>query len=80
MGRVVQVFPGADGKVRSAKLMRSDRTEGIYPISKLYPLELTLTSNPKIESPTDEIPSDPPRRPERQAALQCKQKLRKMSN
>ena len=78
MGKVVQVIPGADGKVRSAKLMRSDRSEGIYPICKLYPLELSLTSTPKVTP--DEIEERSLVRPERKAAKKCKDALKRMCN
>ena len=49
LGRVLQLFPGNDGKVRSAKVLRSGDWEkgpllrSIYSVNLLHPLELNIT-------------------------------------
>ena len=42
MGRITELLPGRDGIVRSVKLIRPDRSEGVYSIKHLYPLELSV--------------------------------------
>ena len=42
LARVVELLPGKDSKVRSARVVRGNRTEAVYPLCKLYPLELSL--------------------------------------
>ena len=76
VGLVTQLILGHDNKVRSAKVRRPDRSEGIYPICHLVPLELSVTSAPE-NPPSDEVP--PRDRPTpRRAALECKRKLRSL--
>lgn len=80
LGRVTKLFTGADGKTRSVELVRSDRTNGNYAISLLYPLELSVdkisyVNNADIISPV----SDPVKRPRRAAAEACLSKLRSMN-
>ena len=78
LARVLDLLPGEDGKVRSVRLIKPDRSEGIYTINQLYPLELSLAD---VSKPTDlpqEDPEENPRslkRPVRQAALKCKRIL-----
>ena len=43
MGRVVELFPGDDGKVRSVKVKRSDGEIALHSLCHLYPMELSLT-------------------------------------
>ena len=43
MGRVLEVLPGDDGKVRSAKLQRADGHIAHHSLNHLYPMELALT-------------------------------------
>ena len=46
MGRITQLLPGKDGKVRTVKLRRStSHDDETYPINLLYPLELSLITN-----------------------------------
>lgn len=44
LGRITKLFTGNDGKTRSVELIRPDRTTGVYSISLLYPMELSLDS------------------------------------
>ena len=43
LGRVVQLFPGDDGNVRSVQVRRGDGQVQTHSLKHLYPLELTLT-------------------------------------
>merc|ERR1712055_966155 len=43
LGRVVQLFPGDDGNVRSVQVRRGDSQVQTHSLKHLYPLELTLT-------------------------------------
>ena len=43
LGRILEVFPGDDGKVRSAKLQRADGHIAHHSLNHLYPMELALT-------------------------------------
>ena len=56
MGRVVELFPGDDGKVRSCKVKRTDGELALHSVNHLYPLELALTHayNGKAVSPVTE--------------------------
>jgi hypothetical protein len=82
MGRVTKLLTGKDGRTRSVELIRPDRSSGIYAISLLYPLELSLNT---VESdvPSDFIAPDnrvPVFRSEtrqpRRAAERCRERLR----
>jgi len=74
MGRVQEVLPGNDGVVRCVKISRSDRTEGVYSINMLYPLELSVTPSicPKPAVASNSIV----KRPRRAAATKCLAKLK----
>ena len=48
-GRVLELFHGNDGVVRSAKVLRGDGGEGIFSIKHLYPLELSLSEEDHLE-------------------------------
>jgi hypothetical protein len=80
MGRVTELFRGNDGKIRSVKLVRPDRSEGTYSINLLYPLELSLSSvSPEGGGGPQEADNDKRRtsqRPNRAAAARCRAKLR----
>ena len=56
MGRVVQLFQGDDGKVRSCKVKRTDGELALHSVNHLYPMELSLTHayNGKAVSPVSE--------------------------
>ena len=59
MGRVTQLIPGDDQKVRSAFVRHSNGSVDKYPISRLYPLEISVThaGNRKTkEVPAPEVP------------------------
>ena len=43
LGRVIELFPGKDGKVRFIRVTRGHDHVQTQAISNLYPLELTLT-------------------------------------
>lgn len=45
LGRVTELVPGDDGKVRSVKIKRGDGSVGLHSVKLLYPLELSLTHN-----------------------------------
>ena len=83
MGRVLDVLPGKDGKVRCVRLVRPDRSEGVYPISNLYPLELSVStineSSTSREDSTNKVKNKGANsgesRPRRKAALDCLEKL-----
>jgi len=77
LGRVVKLLPGKDGIVRTVTVIRPDRSEGVYPINLLYPLELSVDPV-LIDDETDgESPPDPIRsRPKRDAAIKCLDRIR----
>ena len=83
MGRVLDVLPGKDGKVRCVRLVRPDRSEGVYPISNLYPLELSVStineSSTSREDSTNKVKNKGANsgesRPRRKVALDCLDKL-----
>jgi hypothetical protein len=84
MARKVSLVRGKDQRVRSVRVMRPDRATGEYAISLLYPLEihadrvrgytnpLQLTNN--VDKP--KILVTRRSRPQRQAALKCKDKIK----
>jgi len=76
MGRVVQNMTGRDGCTRSAKIVRPDRSEGIYPINMLYPLELSVAPVLNIVDRPARAEHVVNRPPKRAAALICESKLR----
>ena len=43
LGRILEVFPGDDGKVRSVRLKRADGNIAHHSLNHLYPMELALT-------------------------------------
>jgi len=53
LGKVTELLPGLDGVVRTVKVLRPDRKEGVYAIKHLYPLEL------KVNPVNVGIPSTP---------------------
>ena len=80
MGRVTDLLTGSDGKTRCVRLIRPDRTEGIYSLKLLYPMELSLgpigdlneESGPELlPEPLNERP------PKRLAAIKCVENLTK---
>jgi hypothetical protein len=78
LGRVVKLFRGSDGKIRSVRLIRPDKSEGNYSINLLHPLELSLSSVSADEA-ADETEAEVPtavERPVRAAAVRCKERLR----
>jgi len=78
MGRVVELLPGSDGIVRTVKIVRPDRSEGVYPINLLYPLELSIAPILVLDDQLDDSePDEPvPQRPRRAAAEQCMARIR----
>ena len=57
LGRVLQLYPGNDGKVRSAKVLRSGDWEkgpllrSLYSVNHLHPLELNITHEYEVPVP-----------------------------
>ena len=51
LGRVLEVIPGSDGKVRSVKLKRADGDIAHHSLNHLYPMELALTHDHVATSP-----------------------------
>ena len=77
MGRVQELLPGKDGIVRTVKVVRPDRSEGVHSINLLYPLELQVA--PVLSPSTGaRVVDDAVRlRPaKRKAAINCREKLR----
>jgi len=74
LGRVLELLPGSDNIVRTVKVMRPDRSEGVFSVKHLYPLELDVlpvfVDNKESSDNTDIV------RPQRAAALRCKDRLR----
>ena len=77
MGKVTELLPGNDGRVRMVRVIRSDRTEGVYPIKLLYPLELSVTpvAVSDVQEETDGV-SSTLERPKRASALRCLKRMR----
>lgn len=75
MGRVLQLLPGDDGKIRCVKVMRPDHSEAIYSISHLYPLEIAATGTKT--KPCDESSSPGKTLPRRRAAVKCLELMKK---
>jgi len=48
LGLITELNVGRDGLVRSAKVKRADRTEALYPISMLHPLEISSESGSSL--------------------------------
>ena len=47
LGRVLELIRGHDQKVRSVKIQRGDGSKAKHSICHLYPMELSLSHNPK---------------------------------
>ena len=83
MACVIAVIPGADDRIRTVKVRKSDGTEGIYPINLLYPLELSLSDVSRVgredermtSIESSESQSLPNPRPQRAAAVLCRKRL-----
>ena len=75
-GRVTELCPGGDGKVRAVKLIKPDRSESVFPINLLYPMELSV-SPVKVADHPENSQRDP--RPNRAAAKACLQRLKASS-
>jgi len=77
MGRVVELLTGRDGITRTVKVVRPDRSEGVYSINHLYPMELSLS--PGIVDVDEDVIKDDDEisvRPKRAAAIDCMRKIR----
>ena len=84
IGRVTQLLTGSDAKTRCVRVKRSDATEEVYSINHLYPLELsliTVESTLPAAGPADKsIPAVVSSRPQRAAALKCREAVNKLYN
>ena len=58
LGRVMELIPGDDGKVRSVKLKRGDKTISTHSVKLLYPIELSLTHNHNTSINSDVLDND----------------------
>jgi len=78
LGKVIELLPGQDHKIRTVKLRRHDKSEGVYSIKNLYPLE--IRSDEEVQNIANEpAPLTISTRPQRVAAINCRNKL-KFSN
>ena len=76
LGRVVELLPGPDKKTRTVKLVRPDRSEGVYPINLLYPMEIQADADANLIN-RDAVPIDNrSERPRRAAFQKCLESLR----
>ena len=78
IGKVIELFAGDDGCIRSVKLLRGDGTEGTHSISLLYPLELNAYTDQKNDQTTDKYVA-PLRKSSRKAATIAKDKIRQIA-
>ena len=76
MGRVQELLTGKDGKTRCVRSLRPDRTEGVYAIKLLYPLELSITPTTDCSLSETVQGEVRVRAPRRVAAERCLQRLR----
>ena len=85
LGKVTKLLNGgADARTRCARVMRPDRSQAVYSINLLYPLELKVSSdaisrNPDLPSPpaadgNHDVPAK--KLPQREAAKRCLMRLR----
>ena len=51
MGRILELIPGSDGKVRSVKLKRADGDIAHHSLNHLFPMELALTHDHVATAP-----------------------------
>ena len=82
LGCVTETITGCDGKIRSVKLRKADRSITHHSITNLYPMELSITHNvPLVDQQDfdDDIPAIPednppiPSRPKRKTATKSQQ-------
>ena len=57
LGRILEVIPGSDGKVRSVKLKRGDGHIAHHSLNHLYPMELALTHDHVAKNPDHSLNS-----------------------
>ena len=75
MGRILKVLPGNDGIIRFVEVFRPDRSKGVYPISHLYPLEISASASE--DTALDNVAEAPRLRPpKRKAAIKCMESLK----
>ena len=77
LGKITETITGGDGKIRFAKVLRPDGTEGEYAINLLYPLEISqeLVESQDPEDCSPEYATS--RRPKRAAAVKCLQRMKR---
>ena len=77
LGRVTELLPGNDGKVRTVRVIRPDRSQAVYSIKLLYPLELSVTPvKYNLNNSDDSQDKTVTPRPQRAAAIRCRERLR----
>ena len=76
LGKIVEPLPGPDSQTRCAKVMRTDRTEGVYSLEHLYPMELSLIPSDAntVPSEANTVPVTP--NPRRRAAVEALKRIR----
>ena len=77
LGRVLELLTGADKKTRCAKVVRPDRTDGVYSISHLYPLEISATEGEQTTVPQLDKRTEPAKRTKRKAAVRCLERMKR---
>ena len=60
-GRILELIPGDDGKVRSAKVKRADGEISHHSINHLYPMELALTHDHVAKEPDRSVEQRDPK-------------------
>jgi len=80
LGKITELLPGSDDIVRTVRLMRPDRSEGVYPINLLYPLELQVDQDLQGGSEAPEPRCVQIERPKRAAAQRCRDRIKNICN
>ena len=77
LGRVTKLLHGNDGKVRTVRAIRPDRSQTVYSIELLYPLELSATPvKYNLNNSNDSQDETVIPRLHRAAAIRCRECLR----
>ena len=76
IGKIIELIKSDDGEIRKA-ILKTDHSEGVYPITNLRFLECHPKSNDKVDQ---QISPNVQCRPRRQAAEVARAKLGQMAN
>ena len=74
IGKVIELLPRNDECVRTVRLIKSDRSEGVYSISLLYPLELNAYTDQRQTPVNNQVVAL--RQSKRKASAQAKIKIK----